>query len=97
MTVGSVATSAIPWASTWLVPVAKTMTAIAIAPPPTPSRPARKPPLSPRESSSTTVGASSGSVVAAGAEAERDHQPQAEDRGDDRERHPQRRARTRAR
>ena len=62
MTVGIVATSAIPWASTWLVPSAKTITAIAIAPPPTPSSPARNPPLSPSASSSRIVGTSSSSV-----------------------------------
>ena len=71
------------------MPSAKTITAIAIAPPPTPSSPARKPPLSPSASSSRIVGRSSASVALPGAEAERDRQPQAEHAGEDRERDPE--------
>ena len=69
--------------------------AIAIAPPPTPSRPERKPPWSPRKTSRTTVQRVEGQLLRAGAEAERDDQPQPEDAADDRHARSAARARRR--
>ena len=49
MTVGIVAVIAIPWARTWLTPMAATITAIAIAPPPTPEQAGQEAALEPEE------------------------------------------------